>query len=282
MSIKLIATDMDGTFLREDKTYDHARFHRIRQVLKEMGIQFVIASGNSYHQLKLQFSDEDMAGLYFVGDNGNYIVHDGDVIRNSGVPREEFLDVMDYLGQFSDRLDAYISTGARSYVTSHDETFNKIARVYNGILVILDDFREIPQGERASKIAIITKDELDPDNPLIDDLRTRFPDLQSMTSGNIFIDIIPAGSGKGSGIKLLQQQLRITPAETMVFGDQMNDASMMEVSDFSVAMANSIEPLLPYANYQIGTNEEQGVLDVLEMVIDDPSGKSLAPFVMNH
>ena len=41
--IKLIATDMDGTFLRDDKAYNDEFNDLYKQMLKQ-GIQFVIAN----------------------------------------------------------------------------------------------------------------------------------------------------------------------------------------------------------------------------------------------
>ena len=46
--IKLIATDMDGTFLRDDMTYDEAQFALLHQRIQLQGTRFVIASGNQY------------------------------------------------------------------------------------------------------------------------------------------------------------------------------------------------------------------------------------------
>ena len=43
--MKLLATDMDGTFLRDDKSYSEEFNDLYKQMLKQ-GIQFVIASGN--------------------------------------------------------------------------------------------------------------------------------------------------------------------------------------------------------------------------------------------
>ena len=55
--IKLIAVDMDGTFLRDDKTYDREKFARIYQELEKKDIKFTIASGNQYHQITTFFKD---------------------------------------------------------------------------------------------------------------------------------------------------------------------------------------------------------------------------------
>lgn len=55
--IKLIAVDMDGTFLNSQSKYNEARFKEIHSKLDEKDIHFVVASGNQYYQLKDFFTD---------------------------------------------------------------------------------------------------------------------------------------------------------------------------------------------------------------------------------
>jgi hydroxymethylpyrimidine pyrophosphatase-like HAD family hydrolase len=69
--IKLIATDMDGTFLRDDLTYDEARFVKLQQRLQQRNIRFVVASGNQYFQLKSFF--RAYPETIYVAENGAYI-----------------------------------------------------------------------------------------------------------------------------------------------------------------------------------------------------------------
>ena len=52
--IKLIATDLDGTLLREDKSFNK-EFYDIFYKLKEKNIKFVIATGNQYELVKNRF-----------------------------------------------------------------------------------------------------------------------------------------------------------------------------------------------------------------------------------
>ena len=49
--IKLVAFDMDGTFLRSDNTYGVERFEKIYRALQEKDIKVVVISGNQYAQL---------------------------------------------------------------------------------------------------------------------------------------------------------------------------------------------------------------------------------------
>ena len=69
--IKMIATDMDGTFLDSEKRFD-PEFIDIFYKLKEKNIKFVIASGNQYYRLFQKFiplSDQ----MYFIAENGSFI-----------------------------------------------------------------------------------------------------------------------------------------------------------------------------------------------------------------
>ena len=43
--IKMVAVDIDGTFVHSDYTYDIPRFKRILSRMKNAGCHFVVASG---------------------------------------------------------------------------------------------------------------------------------------------------------------------------------------------------------------------------------------------
>ena len=76
MSIKLIAVDMDGTFLSDQKTYNRERFMAQYQQMKAQGIRFVVASGNQYYQL-ISFFPEIANEIAFVAENGGWVVSEG-------------------------------------------------------------------------------------------------------------------------------------------------------------------------------------------------------------
>lgn len=67
----------------------------------------------------------------------------------------------------------------------------------------------------------------------------------------------------------MQAKYRITTEETMCFGDSLNDVSMMQQALFSMAMDNADPELKTYCNYEIGSSEDQAVLDILEQVLTE-------------
>ncbi|WP_262335815.1 HAD hydrolase family protein [Lactiplantibacillus plantarum] len=68
MTIKLIATDMDGTFLNDHGDYDQERFANDYAALQRRGIQFVIASGHQAAELAMTFSA--YPEMWLIGGNG--------------------------------------------------------------------------------------------------------------------------------------------------------------------------------------------------------------------
>ncbi|WRK51710.1 HAD hydrolase family protein [Coprobacillaceae bacterium CR2/5/TPMF4] len=77
MTIKMIAVDMDGTFLDENSSYNQERFNQIYQILKERKIRFVVASGNPYLKLQNCFP-EIKDELTYIAENGGYIIDQGE------------------------------------------------------------------------------------------------------------------------------------------------------------------------------------------------------------
>ncbi|MBG9983142.1 HAD-IIB family hydrolase [Aerococcaceae bacterium DSM 111020] len=113
-----------------------------------------------------------------------------------------------------------------------------------------------------------TDDSLADNKLFTDKINERFPEVFSVTSGNVFIDIINKNSGKGHAVEYLQNKYGISIDETMIFGDSMNDLSMVPRAKYSIAMANADPDFMKHCTYKIGTNDEQAVLDTIEAFLD--------------
>lgn len=114
MSIKLIAVDMDGTFLSDAKTYNRQRFLAQYQRMREQDIRFVVASGNQYYQL-ISFFPEVANEIAFVAENGGWVVSAGDDVFNCQIPKAHFNTVIDHLQTLTDI--EIIACGKRSAYT---------------------------------------------------------------------------------------------------------------------------------------------------------------------
>lgn len=88
MTVKVIVTDMDGTFLNDAKTYDRSRFLAQFAQLQQRGIEFVVASGNQYYQL-ISFFPEIREQISFVAENGALVYEHGTQLFHGELTRHE-------------------------------------------------------------------------------------------------------------------------------------------------------------------------------------------------
>lgn len=269
MTIKLIAIDMDETFLRTDKTYDVSRFKRVLTALLERDVIVCIASGNSFHKLEDYFDEEDRDRLYFAGDNGNYIVRNQELFHALAIDPERIISIENFLDEF-DGFYPNVSIGKKTYFREASGPEYDMVKRYNDHVDIVVSFGEIPSTEQAVKIAIHSEKALHENKTMARIINERYDDVSAVTSGDGWLDIYHHEGGKGASVRYLQEKYDISFDETMTFGDSLNDSSMMHEALYSVSMGNADPDLVVDTRYQIGNNNDQAVLDVLEeLVVND-------------
>ncbi|MDF8717734.1 HAD hydrolase family protein, partial [Escherichia coli] len=74
-------------------------------------------------------------------------------------------------------------------------------------------------------------------------------------------------------LRQLQKLWGIDDSEVVVFGDGGNDIEMLRQAGFSFAMENAGSAVVAAAKYRAGSNNREGVLDVIDKVL-----KHEAPF----
>lgn len=264
-NIKLVAVDIDGTFVRSDYTYDIPRFKRILSLMKHAGCHFVVASGNQYYQLRDLFPgyyDE----LSFVAENGAFVKDRTELVFTANMPRETIDSVIDVCREYPEiqnvlcGLDsAYCERGTVS------QAFFELTGVYYHRLQWVDDFKEVR--DQILKFAPTVPEEKTWDYYEI--FRKRLGGkVEPTTSGHGSIDLILPGCHKASGLKRLVERFGITPGQCAAFGDGGNDIEMLRYCGHSYAMDNASQDVKDAAKHVCPSNEEDGVLVTLEELFD--------------
>ncbi|KAK8975794.1 hypothetical protein V6N11_057634 [Hibiscus sabdariffa] len=77
------------------------------------------------------------------------------------------------------------------------------------------------------------------------------------------LEIVPFGTSKGSGVKLLLDHLGVSSKEIMAIGDGENDIEMLELASLGVALRNGSEKTKAVADVIGVSNDEDGVADAI-------------------
>ncbi|OBS62590.1 hypothetical protein AX758_00995 [Enterococcus mundtii] len=80
-------------------------------------------------------------------------------------------------------------------------------------------------------------------------------------------DISNLNVHKGTTVAELQRILHVTPEETMVFGDGLNDVELLECTAYSFAMSNAFEQIKEVAQFVTKSNDEDAVLHTIKKMI---------------
>lgn len=267
MMLKLVAIDMDDTLVRADKTFDQERFQEIYQGFQEKDIILVIASGNPYPRLNEYFSFMNHENLYLAADNGNYLVKGKKLLDENEISHSDLAQAVNFL-EANGNFSIVFSDGEQTYSKGINPEYADYIISFNHHLNIISSMAEI-RDKKIVKVAVHSDLELSDAKEIVNQLITRFPELDAVTSGGGWLDFYHVGGGKGSAIKKLQEKYQITKEETMVFGDSLNDASMVPHAKYAIAMGNGDQELKDIASHVIGTNEEQAVLEILEKLLKE-------------
>ncbi|NP_001310488.1 endoribonuclease YbeY-like [Solanum lycopersicum] len=77
------------------------------------------------------------------------------------------------------------------------------------------------------------------------------------------LEIVPPGSSKGSGVKILLDHLGVSPKEIMAIGDGENDVEMLKLASLGVALSNGSEKAKAVADVIGASNDENGAADAI-------------------
>lgn len=266
MSIKMIVTDLDGTFYHKDLSYDKARFDALYQKMEENDIRFVVASGNQYYQL-ISFFDHPEK-LTFVSENGGYIVKEGEEIFSVEIAKDTYHQIVDVLNQYPE-INVNIICGKKSaYVT--EEMPEKVFNIFLNYFPVMQRVKDLHDvDDQIIKFALMTSEEK------VDEIAAKLNEvidekLSVVTSGHGCIDLIVSGVHKGHALETLMDIWNIKKEEVMAFGDAKNDLEMLQLAKYGFVMANGTQEMKDaigrVARY---SNEEDGELDILEEYFAD-------------
>lgn len=259
--IKLIATDMDGTFLDSSKKFS-PEFIDIFYKLKEKNIKFVIASGNQYYRLYQKFLPLSEQ-MYFIAENGSYIA-EGATELYCNIIKKEDVEIIQSIINNTPRIFMIMCGRKGAYVLKDYFEYRNEVKKYYCAYSFVDSFDEVD--DDIMKIAIY-----DPKQNIkefLDSIQSQLPQgLKIVTSGNEWMDIQNQEINKGVAIQFLQMIYEIKPEECAAFGDQMNDYELLQHVQYSYAMANAVDPIQDIAYEVVLSNDEQGVIQKIKEIL---------------
>ncbi|MEV5609085.1 Cof-type HAD-IIB family hydrolase [Streptomyces sp. NPDC052225] len=266
--IRLIVTDMDGTLLDADGRIPDSLWPLLAE-LNRRGIVFCPASGRQYATLADQFSAVDEGGMVYIAENGTYVVRGGAEVSSDPLDPAVAAWIVKAVRQLNDEgvdVGAVVCGKKSAYVERADEAFMTEVRKYYHRHLIVDDATAVD--DDILKVALFDFGNAERTTaPALEPLRDS---QQVVVSSEHWVDIMSPTANKGVAVRGLQRALGVTAAQTMVFGDYLNDLQMMDEADHSYAMAGAHPDVLRRARRTAPPHTENGVVRTIRQVLGMP------------
>lgn len=265
MSIKLVAIDIDGTLVTDNKEVTPAVKSAI-SAAKAQGVHIVLCTGRplpGVHRYldELELNDNDD---YVITYNGSLVQESlsGKKISSHTLSYEDFLEIETMSRRLNVHLhtitDEAIYTANRdiSYYTVNEAFWVKMPLRYRTVQEMTPELNII-------KMMYI--DEPDYLTEVINRIPADFAKKYTMVrSDTFYYEILNRDASKGAGLKALAAHLQLAPEEVMAIGDNENDLSMIEFAGTGVAMGNAVDTVKAAADIVAPSNEEDGVAHIIQ------------------
>lgn len=257
--IRLIVTDMDGTFLNSQYEVS-PNFPAIYEELKKRNILFVPASGRQMPGITQYFKTIE-SEIGFIAENGAYVVYKNKELFADKLAHDFIIDIVKTIRKIPGAR-AVLSAKKKAYYESNDEKFVKYFTKYYTENQKIHDLTEVIQDD-AFKIAVYHPEGSEKNlYPFLKKFEAY--NLEVVVSGQYWLDIMNKGINKGNAIAMIQNLLGILPEQTMSFGDYMNDLQMLRESKYSYAMTNAHASVKAVASFTAPSNDDFGVAHIIK------------------
>lgn len=241
--IKLIASDVDGTLMREgERIIPPALFPLIHEMQKK-GIYFAACSGRQYANLRRLFAPvADKIG--YICENGSLAVWQNQIIDKQTIDREKGQTLMkailtqpDCEVLLSGVNTCYVQPKNTEYISHVRDHVGNDTMVVEDICAVEDEFIKISAYRKSGVDAALAYQFTD-----------FAPYLIPVIGRSSWMDFLREGCDKGTALDALCAHLNVAANETIVFGDNENDLPLYGHAGMLYAMADGHPKLIEMAD----------------------------------
>ena len=266
MNYKLVAIDMDGTLLNDEKEIPQENREMIEKLADE-GVSFILASGRPYQSLA-PYTKELEVYLPLISANGSMVKCSltEKTYHKCNLPLNKAQEIVNY-GLKNDYgvsvyYDGEILTSSPEMAEGHlelegikpqvvkDLKLSKppIKIIYYGLEEKIDQAYSFLGDEYKNKLYITRSDEE-------------------------YLEVMNLEVSKGQALEYMMEKMNVKAEEVIAIGNNFNDVAMFEVAGVAVAMGNSPQGVKDKADFITKSNQDNGVAHALRKIVIEGGAK---------
>lgn len=263
MKYKLIAFDIDDTLLNRKKEITPLTKAALMQA-QENGMILAVASGRLPYGVRPFAEKLDVFSHsgYYMGFNGGAVMNCRDeLIGKTYLDSRYIRPVYDILRPSN--ATTMVHKGAVIYADNKVNDYTHIESEVIGLpLNVVDDLPSFIDWDIHKFLICGDPDELKAlEQQLLDSLGD---EVDIYLSAPWFLEVMPKGTNKGTGLQMVCDDAGIDISEAIAFGDSYNDIYMLKAAGLGVAMGNAEEAVRQAADRVTADCDEDGIAVALK------------------
>lgn len=263
--IRLIATDIDGTLVKESTSQIYPELLEAIREWTDKGGYFCVASGRQYYSIRHMFGQVSDRLIYLAENGAHVRYRDRDILVQK--MRRDYVELimMQLRGYYND-CDVVVSSTEGSLLETKNQDFlNFFTEGYHNKYRIVEDI--LKEDADIIKIAIYRKNSIRDlgEEVLIPAWQHK---VKTCMAGEEWVDFMDVSVDKGNALKVIQGDLGITAAETVAFGDNDNDIGLLIAAGESYAVENARDSVKAIAKHICPSYHEKGVYQLIRTLLD--------------
>lgn len=267
LKYKIVALDMDGTLLNEQKEITEETKNVLSEA-RNKGVKIVLSSGRPLDGLKNYLNE-----LNLVDDNEFVLSYNGCLVqetKTSKIIHEVGLKGSDlkYMYNLSKKIGVNIHAFSPNIglMSPKISKYTEVEANINKININIIDFNKINDNDDIVKVMMVDEPEI------LDEAIKKLPQsiydkYTVVKSAPFFLEFINKNADKGKGLEALAKYLGVKREEIIAMGDAENDLAMIKYAGLGVAMGNAVEKVKEASDVVTLTNEQNGVAKIIKEYI---------------
>jgi Cof subfamily protein (haloacid dehalogenase superfamily) len=264
MKKRVLVLDIDGTLVNSQKEISAATKEAVQSVMKK-GHKLILATGRCIAGVRKYEKELEMGKYdsYILAYNGGLMIHckSGKIVEQKLLP----LSLLPQLYAFAKEQGCGLITYEGNDIISAfpADRYVEIEAKMNRLSIReVEDFVQYVQFDINK--CLLTADP-DKAKDLVPVLQELFGDLALIYRAEpFFIEVMPQNVDKAASLDRMMELIGEKTQDMVCCGDGFNDVTMIRHAGIGVAMGNAQDVVKEVADFVTGTNDEDGLVEVIE------------------
>ena len=261
MSVKIIFSDIDGTFLTDDKKVT-ALTARAAKSIVDQNLKLVLVSARMPEAIYPITDEIGLPRLPVISYGGGFVLTETEkVLYDKKMPLDDTKNILAEIDKRWVGVCINYYSGRKWYVRAIEYNVQHEMNITKATAEVANFEKLIAENILANKIMIICTPPTCKEMESV--LSEIFPRLNVVRSAPYLLEIMDKSVSKAVGIEVLLKNYNLTVDNAIAFGDNYNDIEMLQYIPRSVAMKNAPDKVKALAQAVTDSNEDSGIYTYL-------------------